>query len=812
MLIINGRMQTLRVFPQGVEKIIKFDEIESQSQLLQEVSEIKIIKLFSLADEPGVFEPGIFDESCLNLIVEIIQMARASTGASAGLRCSIELNDKTSPLTFQKILAEVYRIDTKHNFREILIELSEAALVDLNAEKNLNIMASFFKNDSQVRTQINLIAPHDQRYFDFFQIPSKAQLFYSRMRELLASDPRLRLNLGVELDIFNSKSIIDVLKNVLRLNAEFKSSFRDPAISIRFVEMTRTPWWSFKLLNSERSLFIAEALDFVEKNQWDRSPDYVGFHPENITQLNSVVKNSELAVDNNFVKRCQIDFIWKISQKEVSHGKFFLEVFPELKEIYDRCHLTSQQRLENEVFAAVRDKLNQVGKGFCLAKWSNVTLHLESGNTHSCHHPSPHNIPLEELKKNSSALHNTAFKIQQRKLMVEGARPAECYYCWNIEDLATQQFSDRHIKSAEPYSMDDFDAILAKPLDPFVKPRYLEVSFSNKCNFKCSYCSADYSSSWADELKRFGPYSTETGKQTVTIYEEEDNPYIKAFWHWWPEFNGQLNTLRITGGEPLLSPNTFKLLESFLVEPNPNLNIIVNSNLGIPAVLFDKFEQITKSIYEKRAVKSLRIYTSTDAYGERAEYIRNGFKNDLFWSNVEKCLKINDEIEVHIMCTFNALSITSGPQLIKKMAEINRQFKNAKRWSPVSIDFSYLRHPEHQSIKVLTNDYIEKMNDLLKSAEENQWLSTNEKMRTVDIHQVKLRRILDWMKEPLAEEKLRVLRWRFYEFFSEHDRRRGTDFSRTFPEMSDFWMLCKNEYEQLLKQRSGTVSPAVFKK
>jgi hypothetical protein len=31
----------------------------------------------------------------------------------------------------------------------------------------------------------------------------------------------------------------------------------------------------------------------------------------------------------------------------------------------------------------------------------------------------------------------------------------------------------------------------------------------------------------------------------------------------------------------------------------------------------------------------------------------------------------------------------------------------------------------------------------------------------------------------------------FYRFFAEHDRRRGTDFLKTFPEMSAWWAECK---------------------
>ena len=70
---------------------------------------------------------------------------------------------------------------------------------------------------------------------------------------------------------------------------------------------------------------------------------------------------------------------------------------------------------ENQ-FEVIKNKLDSVGCGFCLAKWTQVTMHLHNGLTHSCHHPSPHKIPLQEIKNNPSALHNTRFKKEKRKL------------------------------------------------------------------------------------------------------------------------------------------------------------------------------------------------------------------------------------------------------------------------------------------------------------------------------------------------------------------------------------------------------------
>ena len=49
-------------------------------------------------------------------------------------------------------------------------------------------------------------------------------------------------------------------------------------------------------------------------------------------------------------------------------------------------------------YPKVKQKLDNVGCGFCLAKWTQVTIHLGTGINHSCHHVKAHRIDLEELK------------------------------------------------------------------------------------------------------------------------------------------------------------------------------------------------------------------------------------------------------------------------------------------------------------------------------------------------------------------------------------------------------------------------------
>ena len=238
-------------------------------------------------------------------------------------------------------------------------------------------------------------------------------------------------------------------------------------------------------------------------------------------------------------------------------------------------NLTNEERLlelENKI-----KKMDKVSCSFCTAKWLQTTLYLQNGYNHSCHHPAPHKIPLEEVLQDPAALHNSIFKKEQRAKMINGIRPEECDYCWKIEDLNKGFRSDRHIKTTDTnWAWDRFDEIANANPRENVNPSYLEVSFSNVCNFACAYCSPDISSKWMEDVKKHGPYPVKnvgaansieylksSGKYPFT--HKEENPYVDAFWEWFPNVFKDLKVFRITGGEPLMSKDTWKLIDLSLI-------------------------------------------------------------------------------------------------------------------------------------------------------------------------------------------------------------------------------------------------------
>ena len=57
-------------------------------------------------------------------------------------------------------------------------------------------------------------------------------------------------------------------------------------------------------------------------------------------------------------------------------------------------------RLPNETDHEYKARvIDPKSASFCAAKWYNATIWLGSGMTTSCHHPLPHKIDVEEVKK-----------------------------------------------------------------------------------------------------------------------------------------------------------------------------------------------------------------------------------------------------------------------------------------------------------------------------------------------------------------------------------------------------------------------------
>ena len=435
-----------------------------------------------------------------------------------------------------------------------------------------------------------------------------------------------------------------------------------------------------------------------------------------------------------------------------------------------------------------RNILDNLSSSFCAAKWYNATIWLGSGQTTSCHHPPAHAIDTEELKTNPKALHNTTTKKLDRAMMQSGQRPAGCEYCWKIEDMGRDAISDRVYKS-KIYPIEALNEAYHTPNQEDVNLRTLEIAFDRTCQFACSYCNPAFSSTWVNDIKRNGPYESLVsdgrnhfthGHDSSQLYRfGETNPYVEAFFKWWEtDLHRTLQELRITGGEPIMSGETWKLIDWFKDNKGKSqTKLAINSNLGMDSIKLQEFIEKVKDI------PHLEIYTSMEAIDGQAEYIRDGLDYSQWMHNVQELLEHDSIKAVHCMCTINALCLNSLDNLLDQLVKLKKVYGRKR----VSFTLNILRFPSFQSPLVLPSHLLLYYRNRLIM-----WANTHRDQEYMHEHEINhLNRLIDYLdlvKTPHSDTfEMPKLHNDFKQFHTQYDQRRGKDFVGTFPVLKDWY-------------------------
>ncbi len=432
--------------------------------------------------------------------------------------------------------------------------------------------------------------------------------------------------------------------------------------------------------------------------------------------------------------------------------------------------------------------LDPISDSFCAAKWYNATIWLGSGMTTSCHHPPAHLVDKDKVTTNPRLLHNTDQKKDDRRKMLAGERPAGCEYCWKIEDMGRDAISDRVYKS-KIYPIEALhDARNTLP-EQDVNLRTLEIAFDRTCQFACSYCNPAFSTTWVNDIRRNGPYSglvsdgrnhfTHTHDSSQLYKITESNPYVDAFFAWWEsDLHRTLQELRITGGEPLMSGHTWKLIDWFKENRGKsNTRLAINSNLGFDS---EKLQEFTDAIQD---LPHVELYTSMEAVGAQAEYIRDGLDYNQWLANVHSLMKSNTLKSLHVMCTINALCLDSLPEFLNRLLDLKRLYGRNK----INFTLNILRFPSFQSALVfpdtIRDRYRAELAEWLYKNRANPWLQEHEIN-----HAQRLVDYLDVVKTPHSDAfDMPKLLNDFREFYQQYDQRRSKDFGLAFPQLKEWY-------------------------
>ncbi|MAV94139.1 MAG: hypothetical protein CMA31_00455 [Euryarchaeota archaeon] len=383
-------------------------------------------------------------------------------------------------------------------------------------------------------------------------------------------------------------------------------------------------------------------------------------------------------------------------------------------------------------------------KTLCILPWIHMYANADGKVLPCC--IGDYNTPLGNTQDTPiKEIWNSPAYKKLRLQMMSGDEPSVCRQCW-AHERAGNSSSRMHMNKQFAKFMPFINETNPDGSLDEMKLRYMDVRWSNICNFKCRTCSATYSSSWAQEDGKENIFIFAGGENNDSLYEQF-KPHYK-----------DIEVFYFAGGEPLLTDKHYDILEYLIDNNRTDVTLRYNSNVSN---LFYKKECITK-LWNK--FKSVQIDASLDSFGDRAEYIREG----TVWSDIENNLNLIKTESPHVklnfstvVSVFNVITITD-----------HLRYMEHKGFDTSNVVLYNIVDPKHYTLSILPGNL--KQFAYQKIATHLQTTTSNGL-----INQLKgvLRYIESSEYDPEAHSKFKT--------YTEHyDKIRNRDFNKTFPELN----------------------------
>ena len=392
----------------------------------------------------------------------------------------------------------------------------------------------------------------------------------------------------------------------------------------------------------------------------------------------------------------------------------------------------------------------------CQLKWTWSTVYLATENTASCHRTNHHKFDTDTFD-----FHNTPEKLDDRARMLLSKWPkVGCEYCKNIEDAGGQSDRITNLNFPGIYSPPELDVNRSTTR---VTPRMLEVYLDNTCNLKCLYCGPHFSSLWDAENKQHGRF--ERGDLVIPSNFEK-SPNIETnkqkLFDWVRTHGHELTNFNILGGEPLFQKDLDDYLELFRQHPAPHMKLQIFTNLNTPLKHLVNVVTRIKELVDTDHIREFEITASLDCWGPEQEYVR--FPLDLgAWEENFNYLLTQSWINLIINSTITPLTIKTLPDLLAKI----------NKWNDRRRVYHY-----QNSVNSPTYMFIDIFGDIFREDFERALALKPTGTPEADSSREYLNGIAQQSvsRGPNIPEIKKL-----YDFLNEIDRRRGTNWSTTFP-------------------------------
>jgi sulfatase maturation enzyme AslB (radical SAM superfamily) len=365
---------------------------------------------------------------------------------------------------------------------------------------------------------------------------------------------------------------------------------------------------------------------------------------------------------------------------------------------------------------------------FCPMPWTGLMYNLD-GKVKNCIR-SVVDMPIGNIKNQPIEQILLGNENVTRQNNIINRQPvASCQTCYELEHgkkgfdiISDRVFYIKELKEVptDLYQPNQFDLTT------------IDVRWTNLCNLACVYCSAQFSSRWADELNK--PIVQPTAEQ-----QENFKQYI--FDH-----AKNLKHVYLAGGEPLLMKENLELLQRL----NPDVNLRINTNLS---------KTNTKVFETVCQFKNVHWIVSIETLTEEFEYIRYGHRWLDFLDNLKIITALDHKISFNMLWfLLNYNSVFDCVDYLKNLGFHNNSFVIGALLTPEYLNVRHLPKSVLHLLKIkLQNRIADAPGYLLEDSYQN---------------------MLHYIDQPFEKNLVGS-----FEKIQEMDQRRGIDSSKIFTEL-----------------------------
>lgn len=329
---------------------------------------------------------------------------------------------------------------------------------------------------------------------------------------------------------------------------------------------------------------------------------------------------------------------------------------------------------------------------FCVVPWTHLATNSAGAYRVCCNATSGMNLlrdqssrPLYLNRTPVEEAWNSPTYLKIRQQMLSGERPEMCQRCFREEDSGVVSARQNWNKGTWPEN---------PKVEAPLNVKFIDLRLGNFCNLKCRMCNPYSSQLWLEEWNELQGSLGINQSSPISLSEMQriqnlDWPRSEWTWQHLEKVLDNVEEVYLTGGEPFLSADQYRLLKS-MVDRGLSQSIILRYNTNLTK-LPRKIVELWKSF------KLVRINVSFDAFGELNNYIRHPSQ----WSELEENLlelqSLQDRgtpLEIVIHTTVQMYNILA-------LADIIRYFEKVFGLQPY---INILNHPNYLNIRVLPGE------------------------------------------------------------------------------------------------------------